>query len=522
EEMAIASGTPVPPVYVINEDAINAFAAGYSPSDAVIGVTQGAIDNLSRDELQGVIAHEFSHILNGDMKLNIRLMGILYGILMLALLGRIILTPSTRVISGRNRTHAGVLAIGIGLMAIGYIGQFFGNVIKSAVSRQREYLADASAVQFTRDPSGIAGALKRIGGYGSGSKLQHPESEELSHMFFAEGITLSFRSMMATHPPLDDRIKRIEPRWNGTYQLENTVSSASDSPETKSEIAGVSGFSQQAAVANIVVNPDEIIASIGNPSDSAVHLAREMISALPIALTQAAHEPYSARALVYMMLLDRNDEVRQTQLDHLENSADFGVFDAMTKLLATASLKPNMRFTLLEMVLPTLRQLSYEQYKLFLKNLDSLMRADGRIGLAEWALQKMLTKHLSEVFESIHTKVKNKSLEELKEHCEILISMLAFCDKTSNIPSRKSFDAGQLELGFDIQMIDKKSLSFKRLNMALDRLSELHPLKKPKLIKACIRTVSADEVISVIEVELLRTIADTLECPMPPLHAQQG
>jgi len=198
EEMAIASGTPVPPVYLIGDPAINAFAAGYSPGDAVIGVTYGAMENLNRDQLQGVIAHEFSHILNGDMRLNIRLIGILYGILMLALLGRTILSGSR----GRGRTSAGVLAFGAGLMVVGYLGQFFGDLIKAAVSRQREFLADASAVQFTRNREGIAGALKRIGGYKDGSILQHPESAQLSHTFFSEGVSFSFASLMATHPPL--------------------------------------------------------------------------------------------------------------------------------------------------------------------------------------------------------------------------------------------------------------------------------------------------------------------------------
>ncbi|MFB3077974.1 MAG: M48 family metallopeptidase, partial [Lysobacterales bacterium] len=216
-EMAIASGTPVPPVYLIQDKAINAFAAGYSSSDAVIGMTTGAIENLNRGQLQGVVAHEFSHILNGDMRLNLRLIGVLHGILILAIAGRMILSSG----GGRARKNqSGALVLGFGLMIIGYLGRFFGNLIKAAVSRQREFLADASAVQFTRNPDGIAGALKRIGGYKRGSVIAHPEGEALSHAFFSQGIKLFAVNLLATHPDLGDRIQRIEPGWNGKFLRE--------------------------------------------------------------------------------------------------------------------------------------------------------------------------------------------------------------------------------------------------------------------------------------------------------------
>ena len=509
EEMAIASGTPVPPVYLIRDSAINAFAAGYSPGDAVIGVTYGAMENLNRDQLQGVIAHEFSHILNGDVRLNIRLMGILYGILMLALIGRMIVHPGHRVVRGRDRTHAGVLAFGVGLMAVGYLGQFFGNLIKAAVSRQREFLADASAVQFTRNPEGIADALKRIGGYPEGSVLQHPESAELSHTFFSEGVSFSFASLMSTHPPLAERIKRIEPYWNGAF-LETThpdTQSAAESPH------GVMGFS---SVVNI--DADEVISHIGNPEQSQVALARQIIAGLPQGFTVAAHEPYSARALVYLLQLCANPGIRLEQLRHLKASADLGVYDALEDLISIEHLlTPEMKLPLLEIAFPTLRRLSYEQYKMFKANLDVLVRADGRIGLSEWAVLKMVGKHLGEVFEAKHTETRYDSLNSVSGHCEVLLSLLAYCDRQSGVSPEIAFEAGRSELDLRIQLTDKKDLSFRKMDTALDALAELHPLRKPKLIKACIRTITADQVVSVIESELLRTIADTLECPMPPL-----
>lgn len=509
EEMAIASGTPVPPVYLIGDPAINAFAAGYSPGDAVIGVTHGAMENLTRDQLQGVIAHEFSHILNGDMRLNIRLMGILYGILMLALVGRTILRGVRVRGRGRGRAGTTILVLGAGLMMVGYLGQFFGNLIKAAVSRQREFLADASAVQFTRNPEGIADALKRIGGYKIGSVLQHPESAEISHTFFSEGVSFSFASLMATHPPLPERIKRIEPLWNGGF-LESTPP---EPPTSAGSTEGVMGFSS-----SVNIDADEVLNHIGNPQQSQVDLARQIIAALPDDYTAAAREPYSARALVYLLMLNQSNEARTQQLSHLKASSDLGVYDALEELISHEHLlNPEMKLPLLEIALPTLRQLSYAQYKMFMANLDVLIRADGRVGLSEWAVLKMISKHLGEVFEAKHTRVRHDTLESVRSHCEVLLSLLAYCDKQSGVSPDVAFVAGKSELGLEVQLKDKKDLNFKKMNAALDALAELHPLRKPKLIKACIKTISADQVVSVIESELLRTIADTLECPMPPM-----
>ena len=217
EEMAIASGTPVPPVYVMEEKGINAFAAGYSPSDAVIGVSRGALNTLSREQLQGVIAHEFSHILHGDMRINIRLIGVLHGIMVLGIIGYHLLRSGSR--SRRSKDSGGIVALGLGLVVVGYVGTFFGNLIKAAVSRQREYLADASAVQFTRNPEGIAGALMQIGQHSEKSYLQHPGSNEISHALFEEGSVMAMSRLYATHPPLEERIGAILPNWDGSYDL---------------------------------------------------------------------------------------------------------------------------------------------------------------------------------------------------------------------------------------------------------------------------------------------------------------
>ncbi|MDA1307776.1 MAG: M48 family metallopeptidase, partial [Acidobacteria bacterium] len=323
EEMAIASGTPTPPVYMLDhEDGINAFAAGFSPNDAVIGVTKGTATRLTRDELQGVIAHEFSHILNGDMRLNLRLMGLLHGILIIGMLGYYVLRISFYSGGGRRSKDGNsgvpIMAIGAGLAVIGFAGTFFGNLIKAAVSRQREYLADASAVQFTRQPDGIAGALKKIGGFAKGSSIQHPNAPEASHMFFGRA-TSGFSAMFATHPSLDDRIRRIDPSWDGTFP-ENVA--RTDATLDAVAASGASGFAGEASTASAaaptkvsasVLNPavSEAVGSIGQPGPAHLAYAAAILRDMPDVLLSSAREPYGARAVIYTLLLDSRPAMRE-------------------------------------------------------------------------------------------------------------------------------------------------------------------------------------------------------------------
>ncbi len=313
EEMALASGVPVPPVYFLSEEqGINAFAAGYSPSDAVVAVTRGTAEQLTRDELQGVIAHEFSHILNGDMRLNIRLIGVLHGILLLGLLGRMLFNIASRGGGSRRSGKDGglyLLFIGLALLIVGYLGTFFGNLIKAAVSRQREYLADASAVQFTRNPEGIAGALKRIGAAVFGSRLSHPKAAELSHMYFGQGVWEGFTGMMATHPSLEKRILALEPNWNGVFPSMPQIAAAI------TELENVAGFVGRVAQADEV--PVEVVRhspdQVGNPTEQHRGYAAQLIENIPTEILEAVREPYGARAVMFALLLDPKAEVRERQ-----------------------------------------------------------------------------------------------------------------------------------------------------------------------------------------------------------------
>ena len=218
EEMALAAGVPVPPVYVLDEPGINAFAAGYAPGDAVVAVSEGCLNYLTRDELQGVVAHEFSHILNGDMRLNIRLIGLIFGIMALSIIGRLLMFTSGGRSSGRQDSRGGLMLVGLGVFVLGLVGAFFGRLIMAAVSRQREYLADASAVQFTRNPGGIAAALKKIGGLADGSRINNPQAAEAGHMFFANAFAGGgLAGLLATHPPLVERIRRLDLQFDGQF-----------------------------------------------------------------------------------------------------------------------------------------------------------------------------------------------------------------------------------------------------------------------------------------------------------------
>lgn len=517
EEMAIASGTPVPPVYLLEEEGINAFAAGYSASDAVIGITHGAIEQLSRDELQGVIAHEFSHIFNGDMRLNIRLIGILHGILLLGLIGYYIMRASPR--SRNSKNGGGIIFLGIGLIVIGYAGTFFGNLIKAAVSRQREYLADASAVQFTRNPDGIAGALKRIGGSVAGSAIENPNGSEISHALFSQGIASYLGTLSATHPPLEKRIRAIDSSWDGEYiteRIEPEIEEENNSTEQDNVKKTAALLSGMAAV----IESEAITNHVGQPTQEHLNYAHQLILDLPDALKEAAHEPFGARALLYYLVLDKNQEMQDKQLQHLSASADSGVYNETVKLVNEShNVKTEHRLPLVDMALPTLRQLSKKQYLLFKDNLESLIRVGSKINLFEWSIKRIVIHHLEAVFNKQQKRQQRfLSLKKTEASCEFLLSLLTYAGKPQNISEENTFKKAAEKLsGLAIQLLPKNKLSLEALNDALDELTQLKPLKKPQLLKACATCITADRNITATETELFRAIADTLDCPMPPL-----
>ncbi len=545
DEMAIASGITSPPVYFLDDEpGINAFAAGFAPKDAVIGVTRGTVELLSRQELQGVIAHEFSHIFNGDMRLNIQITGFIHGILVIGLIGQTLL----RMTYGGNRHRYGtrrdgkatlvLFAIGAAVMAIGYLGVFFGNMIKGAVSRQREFLADASAVQFTRYPAGITGALKKIGGFAEGSVMLNPQSMTISHMFFSQGLVGGLNNLLATHPPLLERIRRIEPRFSGRFPLVKL-------PERESAAQPIAGMTAAAVAPALAPAPPPLppatpaaaatrvmtqalpdpIALIGNPTAAHLDYAHSLLESLAAPVREAAHDPYGARALVYALLLSGDPEVRNAQLSKLEDKADPAVYQEISRLQASmATLTPARRLPLLDMIVPTLAQLSPQQYRVFRNNVRAMIHADREVELFEWMLQQVLLRHLDPKFRRMKKPtVQYYSLKRLGEPCSMLLSALAYQAHHSDGQAAQAFRDGAPHLGIEnLSLQPRKLCGLPVVGHALTTLAQCSPREKRKLLRACAACILADEEVTVEEAELLRAVADALDCPMPPLLAGQA
>jgi len=524
DEMAIASGVPAPPVFLLEqEEGINAFAAGFAPGDAVIGVTRGTVERLNRDELQGVIAHEFSHILNGDMRLNIRLMGLLHGILIIGMLGYFILRMT--VYSGRGyrsrRSRDGgnampLVAFAFGLMVVGFVGTFFGNLIKASVSRQRERLADASAVQFTRQPMGIANALKKILGLSAGSIVHHPNAPEASHMFFGRATT-GLNALFSTHPPLEERIRALDPSWNG----ELPAGDVPPLPSPAAAPAGASGFVVGAARPARVA---DAVASIGQVGDAHLQQAAALIGQLPAEARRAAHEPYGARALVYALLVNESPESTEAQLARLEQEADADVYAETRALLPTvAGVARDGRLPLVELSLPALRALTPPQYARFRDNVTALVHADARISLFEWALQRGLLRDLD--IAAGHrrpARVRQRSLARLLPQVDVLLSALARAGDESVDGAERAFAAAQQRLGRQDVPLGADGSGLDALDAALDELEEATPAIKRQVLEAAAACVAADEKVTAAEADLLRAIAASLDCPIPLLVSRQA
>lgn len=508
EEMSIASGIPVPPVYILdNEHGINAFAAGHTPGTAVVAVTRGTLDLLSRDEMQGVIAHEFSHIFNGDMRMNIRLMGVLYGILILAIIGRILLRTK-----GKKNP---LPLLGLGLIVIGYIGVLFGRLIKAAVSRQREYLSDACAVQFTRNPDGIGGALKKIGALEYGSRITHSRAEEVSHFYFANGVRKSITGLMATHPSLVERIKRIDPSFDGVFP--KIVAAETEMPE---RAAGLAAASKSVKIS---VDPEELVERIGNVQSKNLRFAASLLAILPESLKESVRKPRDARAVIYSLLLSGESKVEKSQLDSLRRSAGEDVYNETVKFSSMIkSTGPEARLPLIDMSMPALRNLSKDDYAKFKINVATLVTADQKKDLFEFILEKIIFGRLDPWFTDVKPKQpKYGNLGQMQAELRTLLSALAGVGNKDKKGAEDAFKKGvqKLGLGESLQMISGEGVDLTSLDAALDKLNLAEPKLKQGIIEAAVVCVTADEKITVEESELLRAIADSLECPIPPMSA---
>ena len=533
EEMAIASGTPMPQVYVLqNEQAINAFAAGHTPSDAAIGVTRGCIELLSRDELQGVIGHEFSHILNGDMRLNLRLLGIIFGILCLATIGRILLYAR----SGSRDKNNMLPILGIALLIVGGIGVFFGRLIQAAVSRQREFLADASSVQFTRNPGGLSGALQKIGRYSYGSKLQSEHAPDLCHMFFGNGLGDAMFGSLATHPPIPDRIHAIDPTWDGKFpplkeEQKEVVERAALSelahkhPPMAQILGGVlaGGVIAGGTIRPPVIQSSSVLPNLGKPTPLHLKYAEALRESLPENLKTAAHEPLAATALIYALILSRDEALRVKQLAEISRRTSSAVSENAAALFPEVfAVARRTRLPLVNIALGALRNLTAVQFNQFSETLAWLVGSDGRVELFEFVLQKIVRHHLASKFTQTRpATVQYYTLKPLVPDCAVILSALAGAGSGDAGEIQKAFTAGAPYLrapaNAELALLPREQCGVEPLGAALDRLALAAPIIKKNLLEACVRIVGADGVIQEAEAELLRAVADTLDCPMPPL-----
>ncbi len=494
EEMAIAAGIAVPPVYILdNEPGINAFAAGNDISNSVVAVTRGTLQHLSRDELQAVVAHEFSHIFNGDMRLNMRLMGVLHGILLLTLAGR-------TMARARGKNAAQLAILGLALIVIGYIGVLFGKLIKAAVSRQREFLADASAVQFTRNPGALAGALQRIAN--AGAAIQHPNAEEASHMFFAKGVSLS--QLLSTHPPLEERIRRVDAKaYAEVAHRAKESSPASSLPHTDERASGFSaaGFTD----------------AIGEISQEQVDYARSLLKNLPPGIMQAVHQNYGARAVLFGLFLSPEENVRQKQLQEIQDQ--FGIqtkTNSMEYAQSFERMNQALRLPAFDLALATLKTLPDENRETILRAIDKLIGMQRELSPSNYIWRTLLL-HTLRPKQQMTNRV--SSIKALKADTASLLALLSFISSADDTERHQAYAAAVMQAPFDAPWppyTAPEALSLQEFDRILTTLASTRPLFRKKIVNACVTAVKYDNQVIPTEAELLRVICKILDCPVPP------
>lgn len=506
EEMAIASGMPVPDVFVLpDERGINAFAAGHNLGDAAVAVTAGALEKFNREELQGVIAHEFSHILNGDMRLNIRLIGVLNGILLLAILGRILFAIGGRVRVGGDRNGGGagvtlgIFGLGVALFIIGWIGVFFAKLIKAAVSRQREFLADASAVQFTRNPDGISRALYKIGV--TSGRLQSPRADEASHLFFGNGLGDPAMSWFATHPPIDVRIRAINPQFDPA-SVPRPVNPPPLPPNGHVESSGNSWMPTG-----------------GVPNARQLAVASAILAALPAETRSGANHAASAEAIVYSMVLSHDPKLLERQLALIElTPPERNLLN--DELSRRDNIPENTVLSVIDLCIPTLRRISPDQYRVFRSNIRKIIESDGQVSFLEFVLHKAIVRHLDHYFEKSRApEVKFRSVVPLLPDCVHLFSALAWLggddDASRDVSYRAGISALMIKPGaFPMERQDECNLV--AVDASLDRIATADAVTKNKILVACARVIMADDLVQPRQEALLRAIADAIGAPVPP------
>lgn len=524
EEMSIASGTPMPLLYVLDDEpSINAFVAGLRPTETVLVVTKGAMQGFTRDEMQGVIGHEYSHVFNGDMRLNMRLMGVLAGILLIGQIGRFILRS---VRHGRGKGKGQAALIGLAMLVVGYVGLFFGALIKAAISRQREFLADASSVQFTRNPGGIAGALYRIQQHAEGSRLQSSHADDVSHFCFGEAAASGFTSLMATHPPLEQRIKAIDPYFISRQRAERVAAHAKAAaeqatPSTLSlnmpgQAAGFAGGGSGSGV----VSGAQIAASVGNVTTAHLALAEKIHAGMSDEVLAALHRPETAPAVCYALVLAGMEAAaRPIGIRLLRAGDDDAVAASVEKLLpAIAARGADGRLPLVNLAIPALKGLPLTDRERTLNVLESLIKSDHRLTVFEFVLLTILREHLA-AGAAQDVPVRYFKFDAVKSEIQLLIGVLARAGSRNVSDAQATYTLGMKQFLRDPgTLTPAEQCTLPALEAALKKLEQLTPMLKKSVVEACADCVIRDGKVLPAEAELLQAVAVALDCPMPPLQ----
>ncbi len=514
EELAIAAGVPVPEVYVLEQEpGINSFAAGFGPADAAISVTRGALEQLNRAQLQGVIGHEFSHILNGDMRLNTRLVGPLFGLLVIAIIARY----SMRGFQFGRR--AGPLIGGaLVIMALGYIGVLLGRLLQSAICRQREFLADASSVQFTRDTDGLRDALVRIGRAPAGSHIVAPEGEDLAHLFVAPAGDRLF----ATHPPFAARLRALDPHFDVGILDEPPHGAAEiDAAPDPAPAPRATASAGLAAVAAGGTRPP-LSDHVGNPGLDAVHYAAALRTALPADLEVSLARGSTAACLWLAVALAADPAVRIRQLELVGTAFGAPVAAAVTALGTRVRSLPVVQYLpLLQRALPALKSLPDERRRALVQLTADLGKVVGHVYALEYLLGALATRYLKDQVEPV-AKPGTLTLDACAAELGVLFAVVARSGATDTVGARRAYERGLATL------LPRERPDYEepaegvwpaQLDHALARLRDLAPAGKDLLVDALGHTVLHDGLVGDEEAEMLRAVAALVRCPLPPLLA---
>ncbi len=528
EEMALAAGLPVPVVFVLPEEpGINAFAAGMSPADAAVAVSAGALERLDRSELQGVVAHEFSHILNGDMRLNTRLAAWVHGLHAVSALGGGLLRAMARggVRHARSRSGKGdgghfvLAAAGVALLIIGWAGKIGARLIQAAVSRQREYLADAAAVQFTRLPEGLAGALKKVGGAAVGGGINAAGVEGFSHHCFVQCFASSL-SGFDTHPPLASRIRAIEPGWDGRYVATRARGPAGEMQST----GGSPGASplMPPLVRASRVDPAALVADAGQLGPRAVAAGAALLASLPDELREAAHSATQAGPLCYALCVPASVDVEgQTWAWAMVKERDGreAAREAERLHVKLAGLAAETKLSLAQIALPALRGLSPEACATVMDTLHALSHADGRVSPYEYALQKILSRALGLVLKP-RSVLRELAPKDVASELSLLLSTAARLEAGEGEGARSAYARAAASfngLHPPLAYVPVSAGGLVALDAALDRLALTPALFRRRVLTAVAVVFAADGTVSEAEADLLRAVGAALDCPLPPV-----